>query len=57
MGGFPPLDSVSQLEELEPEEQGNFLMLHPFHAEITGAYIMEEGIADMIKNLESKLNG
>lgn len=55
MGGFHSPVSLSQLEELEPEEQEHFLMLRPFHAEITGADVMEEGIADMVENLESKL--
>ncbi|WP_372799578.1 TetR/AcrR family transcriptional regulator [Litorivivens sp.] len=56
MGGFHSPVSLSQLEELEPEEQEHFLMLRPFHAKITGADVMEQGIADMIQNLESKLN-
>ncbi len=55
MGGFHSPVSLSQLEELEPEEQEHFLMLRPFHAEITGADVMEVGIADMIENLEGKL--
>lgn len=55
MGGFHSPVSLSQLEELEPEEQEHFLMLRPFHAEITGADVMEEGIADMVANLETKL--
>lgn len=55
MGGFHSPVSLSQLEELEADEQEHFLMLRPFHAEITGTDVMEEGIADMISNLESKL--
>lgn len=55
MGGFHSPVSLSQLEELEPEEQEHFLMLRPFHAQITGADVMEEGIADMVANLETKL--
>ncbi len=55
MGGFHSPVSLSQLEELETEEQEHFLMLRPFHAEITGADVMEEGISDMVANLENKL--
>lgn len=55
MGGFHSPVSLAQLEELEPEEQEHFLELRPFHQQITGTDVMEEGFADLIANLERKL--
>lgn len=55
MGGFHSPISLSQLDDLDYDAQEHFLMLRPFHEEITGLDIMEEGLADMIFNLERKL--
>lgn len=55
MGGFHSPISLSQLDDLGYDEQEHFLMLRPYHEEITGLDIMKEGLDDMIFNLERKL--
>ena len=55
MGGFHSPFSLSQLEDLEPEEQDHFLMLRPYHEKLNGTDLMQEGFSDLIVTLERKL--
>lgn len=53
--GFHSPVSFARLEELEPEEQNHFLMLRPFHSQLTGSDVMEAGFIDLVANIERKL--
>ncbi|MFM7275951.1 MAG: TetR/AcrR family transcriptional regulator [Gammaproteobacteria bacterium] len=53
--GFHSEVSLSRLDELDVAEQAHFLALRPFHAQISGTDIMEQGFLDLIATIERKI--
>lgn len=54
-GSFRSSLSLSQLEQLGPEQQAFFLELRSYHVPLTTEELLEEGFNDLIANLERKL--
>jgi hypothetical protein len=46
--------SLSNLQELEPHEQDFFLMLRPFHIQVSSSDVLAEGFNRLIQGLELK---
>ena len=45
-----------RLDELAREDQEHYLMLRPYHEQLSAQAILDEGLADMIATLERKLD-
>ncbi len=56
MGGFHSPIAFTQLDELAREDQEHYLMLRPYHEQLSAQAILDEGLADMIATLERKLD-
>ena len=54
-GSFRSSLSLSQLEQLGPEQQEFFLQLRNYHVPLTAEELLEEGFNDLIANLERKI--
>ncbi len=54
-GSFRSSLSLSQLEQLGPEQQAFFLELRNYHVPLTTEELLEEGFNDLIASLERKI--